>query len=207
MPRERLIQHVEGMDLDPLHARCAQLVPQLCGVLHAPVGDAQSADPRAAESERDGGRGAPGAQDQDPLARQLYSGLPAGHDHPAPVGVVAAEPGALYHDGVHRPGDAGSLVQLVQKRDHRPFVGHGDVEPAKFQSGCALHRRRQVVGIYVQADVDEIQTVGGEGGVVHRGAQAVADGVPDQGQKPRLTADHASTPPPSLQSSSTRQPL
>ena len=47
----------------------------------------------------------PGAQEQDPLAGEFDSGLPTGHDHPAPVSVVASEAGPIDHDGVHRPGE------------------------------------------------------------------------------------------------------
>src|SRR5829696_2852212 len=177
-----LAERVARVHFDLLQPRPAQLVLQLYSVLHAPVDDAQLPYAHLAESEGDGSRRTPGAQEQNPLAGQIYPGLPAGHDHPAAVGVVAAERRTIYHDGVNRPGDAGSLVQLVQEQDHRPLVRHSDVEPAKFQSGRALYRRGQVVGIYVQADVDEVQSVGGESGVVHRRAQAVADGVPDQGQ-------------------------
>jgi hypothetical protein len=89
---------------------------------------AQVADPRAAEGDGDGGGGASGAKEQDALTGEFDAGLLAGHDHSAAVGIVAAEAGLIDHDGVHRPGDASSFVQLVQKRDHRPLVRHGDVE-------------------------------------------------------------------------------
>jgi hypothetical protein len=146
--------------------------------------------------------------EQDAPAGEFDAGLLAGHDHPAAVGIVAAECGPIDHDGVHRPGDASPLVQLFQKRDHRSLVRHGDVETTELKGGRTLKLRRQIVGIDVQADVDEVQAVGGEGGVVHRGAQAVADGVPDQGQQPCLSADQPSKPPlgtPSDSDASTRR--
>jgi hypothetical protein len=38
-----------------------------------------------------------------------------------------------------------------------------------------------MVGIDVEADVDEVQVVGGEGGVVHPRTQAMLNRMPDQG--------------------------
>ena len=50
------------------------------------------------------------------------------------------------------------------------------------------HRRRQFVGIHIQADVDEVEAVRDEGRVVHRRLRLWRR-VPDEGQQPGLAAD------------------
>ena len=150
----------------------------------------QLADSRFSKGDSDSGRGAPGAQEQGTPAREPDAGLLTSHDHSVPVGVISAQRGALDDDGVYRPGDMSARVQLVHERDHRPLVRHSDVETSKLQGGCASHRRRQVTGVYVQADVGIVQTICREGSVVHYRAQAVACRLADQGQKLRLSADH-----------------
>src|SRR5215212_1045346 len=67
---------------------------------------------------------------------------------------------------------------------------HRYVDAPKLQSLQALHCRRQTIRVHIKAEVNKINVVFGERGVVHRRAQAVSDGLPDQGQKPRPTADH-----------------
>src|ERR671912_2511523 len=169
-----------------------QLVSQVCGALDVPVGDVQLTDPGLTEGDRDGCGGTPGTEEQDAPAWEFYTGLLAGHHHPASVRVETAQPGVFDHHGVDGAGDAGFLVQFVHERDHGPLVRHRNVEAPDLQSLQAPHRRRQFVGIYIQADVDEVESVRDEGCVVHRRAQAVADGVPDEGQQSGLAADHPS---------------
>src|ERR687890_2575814 len=177
------------MNHQPFHARPVQLVSQVCGALHAPVGDAKLIYPCFAESDRDGGGGPPCTEEQDALAREFYAGFLAGHHHPASVRVETAQPVVFDHHGVDGARDAGALVQLVHERDHRPLVRHRNVEAPELQGLQAPYCRRQFVGIYIQADVDEVEAVRGEGCVVHSRAQTVADGLPDEGQQPGLTAD------------------
>ena len=59
------------MNREAFHARPVQLVSQVCGVLHAPVGDVKFTDPGFTEGDRDGGGGSPGTEEQDALARVL----------------------------------------------------------------------------------------------------------------------------------------
>ena len=123
---------------------------------------------------------------------------PASLHEAAAVGVVAAERRVLDHHGVHGSGEPGSFVHAVQEREYRPLVGHGDVEAPEPEGRRSPHRQGQVIRLHVESDVDVVQTVGCEGGVVHSRAQAMLDGVPDQGEQPRLTAYHPLSPRPSL---------
>src|SRR5215210_3995043 len=145
--------------------------------------------PDLTEGDRDGCSGTPGTEEQDALAREFYAGLLAGHHHAASVCIEPAQPGGFDHHGVDGARDASFLVQLVYERDHRPLVRHRYVEAPELQGLQTPHRRRQFVGIYIQADVDQVQAVRGEGCVVHSRAQTVADGLPDECQQPGLTAD------------------
>src|SRR5829696_6064852 len=199
-----LAERVARVHFDLLQPRPAQLVPQLYSVLHAPVDNAQLPYAHLAESEGNGSRRAPGAKEQDRLAGQIYPGLLAGHDHPAPVGVIAAQPGVFYHHGIHGAGDPGSFIHVVEKREHRPFVGHCDVEAPEVEGFESGHGGGEVLRLHVEGDVEVVQILGCERGVVHLGAQAVPDGVPDQGQQTCFCADHPSTSSPGCPSSSMR---
>ena len=96
------------MNREAFHARPVQLVSQVCGVLHAPVGDVKLTDPGVTEGDRDGGGGSPGTEEQNALAREFYAGLLAGHHHPAPVRIETAHPGIFDHHGVDGARDAGA---------------------------------------------------------------------------------------------------
>ena len=167
-------------------------------MFYAPVGDAQLSYALSAECEGDGGRRSSGTQEQNPPARQVYARFPASFHEAAAVGVVAAERRVIDYHGVHGSGEPGSFVHAVKQREYRPLVGHGDVETPEPQGRRSPHRQGQVIRLHVEGDVDVVQTVGCEGGVVHSRAQAVLDRVPDQGEQPRLTADHPLSPRPSL---------
>src|SRR5687767_9233266 len=119
------------MYCEAFHASLVQLVSQVCGALHAPVGDVKLTDPGLTEGDRDGGCGTAGAEEQNSLAREFYAGLLAGHDHTAPVRIETAHPGILDHHGVESARDASFLVQFVHLRDHSPLVRHGNVEASE----------------------------------------------------------------------------
>jgi hypothetical protein len=116
------------VDRESFHSRPVQLVSQVRGALHAPVGDVKFTGSGFTEGDRDGGGGTPGAEEQDAPAREFYSGLLTGHHHPAPVRVETTQRGGFDHHGVDGARDACALVQLVQERDHGPLVRHRDVE-------------------------------------------------------------------------------
>jgi hypothetical protein len=85
----------------------------MCGVFDGPAGDVKLADSGLTEGYRDGRGRTARAEEQDAPAPEFDICLFAGHDHPAPVRVVAAHPRGFDHDGVYGTGDAGAFVQIV----------------------------------------------------------------------------------------------
>ena len=90
---------------------------------------------------------AAGAQEQHLAASRVEAAGVAQRPQKArPVSIVPAEPPAPVDDGVDRASGGGRVVELVQVRDHRLFVGHGDVDAQRLRVSKPLDKLRHVAG-------------------------------------------------------------
>ena len=106
------------------------------------------------------------------------------------VGALAPEPAVRrHHDGVGRAQRLDRGAALVDQRGDVGLVGHRHGQPGQAEGPHRVQRAAGAAGRDLEGDVAPVQTARREGGVVHRGRQAVADGRPDDPGHPRPAAD------------------
>ena len=71
------------------------------------------------------------------------------------IGVVAGQPAAAHHDGVHRADGAGAGREVVEQIDHGFLVGEGDIDAGKAELAHAIEDAAQLVAIRA-GDLDEL---------------------------------------------------
>ena len=107
-----------------------------------------------------------------------------------PVGALAPEPAVRHHhDGVGRAQRLDRGAALVDQRGDVGLVGHRHGQPGQAEGPHRVQRAAGAAGRDLEGDVAPVQPARREGGVVHRGREAVADGRSDDPGHPRPAAD------------------
>ena len=106
------------------------------------------------------------------------------------VGALAPEPAVRRHDdGVGRAERLDSGAALVDQGGDVGLVGHRHGEPGQAERPDRVQRAAGAAGRHLEGDVAPVQAARREGGVVHRGREAVGDGRSDDAGHPRPAAD------------------
>ena len=90
-----------------------------------------------------------------------------------------------HHEGVHR-----RVLGVAQRRD-RELVRRRHVRTDEAQCDKAPQRVRQLVLFDEQREIGPVEPAGGERSVLHRRRQGLRNGIPDQPDEVRLSAQDA----------------
>lgn len=134
------------------------------------------------QTNRCGPGGSTGAEDQR-MATQRHPFELKGAEQPGGIRVQPEKLLPAANDGVHRADAPGRLVDLVEERQDRLFVGQGHVHPSDPEGPKTSNRCFELAGTHRKPAVVPFDAQMLERRVVHRRGTAVFDGPADDACK------------------------